>query len=212
MIVSTPATRPRRPSKSPRTKPGEERRRDLLDAGLAVFGRRGVGAATLEEITREAGVAKGTFYLYFSSKEHLLLALRQDFNATVASRISDAVAAAGEDWSDRIDAWIRAMFVDYPSAHTMHDLLYYQPVDIQRPPPEPLDEQQRYDIIDSLRQLIVDGIAAGAFQVDDPELAAVQLFGALHIAFETWHGKEIDTERFVAAAQQLFHRGVGRTA
>lgn len=194
--------------KSPRTKPGEQRRRDLLDAGLTVFGRRGLSAATLDEITREAGVAKGTFYLYFSSKEHLLLALQQDFTATMVGRIEGAVTAAGEDWGARLDAWIRAMFVDYPTADAMHDLLYHQLVDIKRPPPEPQDEQQRYDIVGSLRQLIVDGIAAGAFQVDDPELTAAQLFGALHSAFETWYCKEINIERFVAAAQQLFRRAV----
>lgn len=209
MIMPSPAIRPRQPTKSPRTKPGEQRRRDLLDAGLAVFGRRGVSAATLDEITREAGVAKGTFYLYFSSKEQLLLALRQDFNATMVGRIEDAVTAAGEGWGARLDAWIRAMFVDYPTANAMHDLLYHQLVDIEQPPPEPQDEQQRYDIVGSLRRLIVDGITAGAFQVDDPDFAAAQLFGALHSAFEPWHDKEIDTERFVTAAQQLFRRAVG---
>jgi AcrR family transcriptional regulator len=211
MIMTSPATRSRQPSKSPRTKPGEQRRRDLLDAGLAVFGRRGVHAATLDEITREAGVAKGTFYLYFSSKEHLLLALQQDFTATMVGRISDAVAAAGEGWAARLDAWIQAMFVDYPTVHAMHDLLYHEVVHIERPPAEPQDEQQRYDIVGSLRQLIVDGTAAGAFQVDDPEVVAVQLFGALHSAFENWHDRKINTERFIAGAQQLFHRAVGLT-
>jgi Bacterial regulatory proteins, tetR family len=63
MIMTSSVTGSRQPSKNPCTKPGEQRRRNLLNAGLTVFGRRGVHATTLDEITREAGVAKSTFYL-----------------------------------------------------------------------------------------------------------------------------------------------------
>ena len=72
-------------------KPAEERRRDLLDAGLALFAEQGVAATSVEDVTRRAGVAKGTFYLYFATKEALLLALRQRFEADLVDRIEAAV-------------------------------------------------------------------------------------------------------------------------
>ena len=48
-----------------------ERKLQILDAALRVFGRDGFGAARTDEIAREAGTAKGTLYTYFSSKEEM---------------------------------------------------------------------------------------------------------------------------------------------
>jgi AcrR family transcriptional regulator len=47
----------------------------LLDAGLRVFGERGVHAARVDDIVRAARTSHGTFYLYFPNKEALLRAL-----------------------------------------------------------------------------------------------------------------------------------------
>src|SRR5436190_21872993 len=44
----------------------------LFRAALKLFGSRGFTATTVEDITRAAGVAKGTFFNYFPTKEHLL--------------------------------------------------------------------------------------------------------------------------------------------
>ena len=46
----------------------------ILDAARAVFSRDGYAASSVEEVAAEAGIAKGTVYLYFSSKEELYLA------------------------------------------------------------------------------------------------------------------------------------------
>ncbi len=53
----------------------DARRGELLDAALRRIATQGFDGATVEAIAREAGVAKGTFYLYFDSKESLLAAL-----------------------------------------------------------------------------------------------------------------------------------------
>jgi AcrR family transcriptional regulator len=47
----------------------------LLDAGMRVFGERGVHAARVDDIVRAARTSHGTFYLYFPNKEALLRAL-----------------------------------------------------------------------------------------------------------------------------------------
>jgi AcrR family transcriptional regulator len=48
-----------------------ERRQAILDAALEVFAAQGFAAARLEDVARQAGVAKGTLYLYFRDKEEL---------------------------------------------------------------------------------------------------------------------------------------------
>ncbi|MBM4135705.1 MAG: TetR/AcrR family transcriptional regulator [Nitrospira sp.] len=53
----------------------KERRKVILDAALKTFVKRGYSETRVSEIATEAGVAEGTLYNYFSSKEELLLAL-----------------------------------------------------------------------------------------------------------------------------------------
>jgi AcrR family transcriptional regulator len=69
MAVSTP------PLASPtgRTRQRAETRMRLLDAAMIEFRRAGVQAAQVEDIVRAAGVARGTFYLHFPTKDHVLL-------------------------------------------------------------------------------------------------------------------------------------------
>lgn len=62
----------------------------LLDAALRIFARKGAGAASIQEITDEAGVANGTFYNYFRSREELVEAA----SLRLASRFEDQVAAS----------------------------------------------------------------------------------------------------------------------
>jgi AcrR family transcriptional regulator len=53
----------------------DERRAQLLEAARSVFGSKGYHAATVDDITRAAGVAKGTFYLYFTEKRTIFYEL-----------------------------------------------------------------------------------------------------------------------------------------
>ena len=59
----------------PRTKPPDERRAELMDAALRLFIEQGVAPTTIEQITVGASVAKGTFYLHFSSKDDVRITL-----------------------------------------------------------------------------------------------------------------------------------------
>ena len=58
-------------SPSRREQQKEAKRLALVDAALAVFSRVGFAAAKIDDVAEEAGVSKGTVYLYFDSKEQL---------------------------------------------------------------------------------------------------------------------------------------------
>lgn len=62
-----------------RKKRADERRGQLLEAARTVFSSKGYHAATVEDITKAAGVAKGTFYLYFSKKREIFYELIAQF-------------------------------------------------------------------------------------------------------------------------------------
>ena len=80
----------------PRTKPAEIRREELLDAAEQLFLTRGIAATSVDAIVGGADVAKGTFYLHFQSKEHLLAALQHGLPdcAGVALGLDRLVAVA----------------------------------------------------------------------------------------------------------------------
>ena len=73
----------------------EAKRAAILDAALGEFLSNGVRASRVEDIARLAGVAKGTLYLYFPSKESLLAALAEDLGTYVADRMRAAAAKPG---------------------------------------------------------------------------------------------------------------------
>ncbi|MGI6567428.1 MAG: TetR/AcrR family transcriptional regulator [Limnochordia bacterium] len=64
----------------------QDKRRDILDAAEQVFTASGFTAAKMDEIAEAAGVAKGTLYLYFDSKQDLFVSLLEE-------RISEYVTA-----------------------------------------------------------------------------------------------------------------------
>jgi AcrR family transcriptional regulator len=81
-------------------RPARRRRKDarpaeLLQAALSVFLERGFAAARMDEIAARAGVAKGTVYLYFPSKEDIFKALVQTAAATNVERLEREAAAFG---------------------------------------------------------------------------------------------------------------------
>lgn len=65
------------------------RPQELLDAALSLFVEKGFAATRTEEVARQAGVAKGTLYLYYPSKDEL-------FKAVVRQNIGQLIGEAGE--------------------------------------------------------------------------------------------------------------------
>jgi len=59
-----------KPKRRKAARPGE-----IIEAGLQEFATKGLAAARLEDIAKRAGIAKGTIYRYFDSKEDLFMAV-----------------------------------------------------------------------------------------------------------------------------------------
>jgi AcrR family transcriptional regulator len=72
----------------------DERRRQLLEAATWVFARKGYRRAAVSDIIGRAGVARGTFYLYFQSKEQVFLAVVDDFHSRIRRGLEAATDAA----------------------------------------------------------------------------------------------------------------------
>jgi AcrR family transcriptional regulator len=86
--------------RAPRTERGRKTLRRVLEAAAAEFGERGFHEAAITGITQRAGVALGTFYTYFESKEEVFRALVRDMSQATRAHVAEAVRNA----PDRIAA------------------------------------------------------------------------------------------------------------
>ncbi|HSD90195.1 MAG TPA: TetR/AcrR family transcriptional regulator, partial [Kofleriaceae bacterium] len=83
---------------------GDKRER-ILDAAERVFAQRGFFASRVSEIAKEAGVADGTIYLYFKSKDELLISLFEERMKQVNEALS--VAIAGLSPAEQLRAFVK---------------------------------------------------------------------------------------------------------
>src|SRR6478672_4037844 len=102
-------------AKPPRTARGERTMRKILDAAREEFGERGFSDSSIVGITQRAGVALGTFYTYFDSKEALFQALVRDMSA----QVRDHVAPVLKESTDALEGERRALesFLDFAREH-----------------------------------------------------------------------------------------------
>ena len=123
---------------APLTARGEATRRRILDAAEDVFGAMGYYEASVSEITRRAGVAQGTFYIYFHSKRETFLELVEDIGA----RLRAATSAAIQDAPDRIEAERRGFAAFFRFVYE-HRRIYRIVEDAGRVAPEAAREYYR---------------------------------------------------------------------
>jgi AcrR family transcriptional regulator len=69
------------------------KREQILDGAMRVFMRQGFDASSMNDITREAGVSKGTLYVYFKNKEDLFAAIIQRKKSLVYGKLREIVDA-----------------------------------------------------------------------------------------------------------------------
>jgi AcrR family transcriptional regulator len=80
--------------KEPRTERGRRTLRAILDAAAEEFGEKGFHEGSISGITRRAGVALGSFYTYFDSKDDVFRALVRDMSDQVREHVAPAIRSA----------------------------------------------------------------------------------------------------------------------
>ena len=190
-------------------KPPETRREELLEAGLAIFRQKGIRQATVEDITAAAGVAKGTFYLYFDSKDRLFGALRERFAVDLLVAVEAALANVGaEDWIARAEAVVGEA-IDFAASRSEEFALVFS----GHPPGEGeeavVGAERRF--VELLIGTIRQGVDAGALRVADPEMTGALLFHAVHgglLELARHGGQTAGLKRLHAGASELVRRAL----
>ena len=161
----------RQPVTNPATPRGRQTRQKLLSAAEEVFGRKGYERASVSEITMTAGVAQGTFYVYFADKQAIFTELVRELNRRLRQRTAEAI----QGLTDRLEmerAGFRAFF-DFIHRHRGLYRIVRQA--------EFVDEELFRWYYRSLAESYVEGLSAaaetGQIRAIDPEVLAYCLMG-----------------------------------
>lgn len=195
--------------KAPRTARGAKTLRKILDAARDEFGERGFADSSIVAITSRAGVALGTFYTYFNSKEAVFQALVRD----MSGQVRDYVAPAFQKATGAIDGERRALssFLEFARRH--RDV--YRIVD-ESEFVEPASYREHYETTASR---IAGRLGAGrdkgeidpSLSDSDIEVLAWALMGAnvfLGLRFAVWD--EADPEMVGRVTERLLSKGIAR--
>ena len=153
-----------------------ERRHSIIEATQRLVSQHGLGGVSVQAVAAEAGVATGTVYRYFDSKDaltaevleaicrrelHLVAAIVDTPDLSATQRLADAVACFGR----RTLAGGRTAYsvIAEPSVASV----------------EQLRTDLRRDLASTFASVVADGVASGEFDVAVPDVAGVAIVGAV---------------------------------
>ena len=194
--------------KAPRTARGERTLRKILDAARDEFGEQGFSDSSIVGITQRAGVALGTFYTYFDSKEAVFQALVRDMSA----QVRDHVAPALQDAKDAIDGERLALESFLQFARTHCDV--YRIID-EAEFVEPAAYREHYEttakrIAARLKGAREKGEIAEELSDKDLDIISWGMMGAnvfLGLKFAVW--SSADPKRVAEVTSRLLRKGLG---
>ena len=174
------AARTENGSRAPVTARGEATKRRILDAAEDVFGELGFYEASVSEITRRAGVAQGTFYIYYHTKRDIFVELVDD----MGQRLRAALRAASADASSRIEAE-RSGFAAFFQFVAAHRRIYRIVEEAERVAPEAAHDYYRR-ISAGYANALQAAMNAGDIRRLAPEAVAYALMGIGHFLALRW--------------------------
>ena len=187
-----------------------EKRRAILRGAIKAFAEKGYHGCKVADVAREAGVAYGLVYHYFSSKEELL---ERIFRGTwkrmldAISEIEESGEPAGEQIKQVCGVVLRAWTLD-------PDLVRVLVREVARSPHIQQEVDEIQHAFQALQRIIENGQERGELRADlDPKLAAWMLYGSLEEiltgwVFERLDAGEADVERAEATVAEVIVRGL----
>jgi AcrR family transcriptional regulator len=199
------------PTPSPAATAEPDRRRELIAAARRLFLERGFSQTSVAAIVREAGVAQGTFYLYFKSKQALLPHLRAEVLRHYLRAFEESARARAKPADARLVAALTRihaiMAEQVPLIRVLREATSSEEI-------ERLLLEGRETLSRPLAELIATGRDDGSFVVDDDRMAAHLALALLDdLLFESlvWQRPAPPAQTLVHATRFLL-RGLGSAA
>ena len=172
-------------SPTPSRSNGGDKRERILAAAEVVFAKRGFYGSRVTEIAKQAGVADGTIYLYFKSKDDLLISLFESRMELVNDQLRTAVAA-GTSAPDKLRRFVTAyceLAAANPNVAEVITIELRQSTKFMKEYANP----RFAEFLRILSTIVEEGQQEGTLTSDiPPPFAARALFGALDELVLAW--------------------------
>ncbi|MCS6903601.1 MAG: TetR/AcrR family transcriptional regulator [Candidatus Bipolaricaulota bacterium] len=177
----------------------------LLLAAERAFGQHGFYEAQIAEIVRAAGVAHGTFYKYFTSKEAIFAELVREINAQLRAHLRASIYGLGDRrLAER--AGFRA-FVDFIREHPLAYRIVREAEFVGSPPTTP--GRWYYErLAQGYQAALPAAMAVGQIRSADSELLAYMLMGIGHfigLRWVVWKGQTVSDDLLDAVMDFILH-------
>jgi TetR/AcrR family fatty acid metabolism transcriptional regulator len=157
----------------------------IIDAAVRVFARNGFYNSRVSDIAREAGIASGTIYLYFKTKDEILVTLFREKMAAFVSALRGEIARE-RDPEAKIRRLVRLHFEVLEASPDMAEVVQVE-----------LRQGQKFfrgasaheisAYFDLIGSILHEGVAGGVFRQDLPvKIATKMLFGAMDQVTTSW--------------------------
>jgi TetR/AcrR family fatty acid metabolism transcriptional regulator len=180
----------------------EAKRRQIMEAAVRAFARKGYHACRVGEIAEEAGVAYGLVYHYFGSKEEVLQEIFRDTWTQMLARIRE-VADSGDPADEQVRKVTALLLRTWRRDPDLVRVLVHE---VTRSP-EQLKRQieEIGHAYEALEQIVVNGQTSGHFRDDlDSKVASIIFYGALEEVLTGWvMGQLPDGDDDIARAEHV---------
>jgi AcrR family transcriptional regulator len=188
---------------------GRRTRRRLLDAAEVVFAEHGFHDASIVRIVERAGVAQGTFYIYFRSKQEIFEELVADLNSRLREEMSKGAAAGG---GDRLEAERRG-FAAFFRFTAEHPALFRVIREAEFIAPEAM--RRHYEkIIEGYARALESAMATGEVEPCDPTVLAWALIAVgqlVGMRWVVWDGRPAIPNEVFEQCMVVVARMLGRS-
>lgn len=203
---------PSKPFKRQRRK--DARPAELIEAALQAFSQTGFGGTKIDDIAELAGVAKGTVYRYFKTKDALFEAVVRENITPLFARLDAVARDASGDASDQLTAIVQRIYaelIDHPVRRVIMQILIAEGSRFPQ-----LTEFYYAEVIAKgkqiLRRVIKHGIDSGEFRptpaLNNPELimGPAILAAVWKMSFE--HAAPLNIKRYLKAHLDIVLNGL----
>ncbi|ETA67033.1 MAG: hypothetical protein PWQ75_1545 [Methanolobus sp.] len=180
-----------------REKKKKETRNRIFEISSRLFKEKGFECTTVDEITKEAGIAKGTFFNYFPTKESLLFYFKEQREEFIVSIMKEQML---RDISSRekIREFLVLVAEYYEKDRELLRLLAFEHRKMiissgKKPADESVRNKKHEQFINMLGDFIREGIDKGAIKSNiDPKLASETIYAVYFHSLMTWLHSETD--------------------
>lgn len=182
-------------------------KRKIFETSMRLFAEKGYDATSIEEITATVGVAKGTLYYHFSSKEEIFSFLVEEG----IKLLQNSIVIKTEKLSNYIDK-IKAIVliqikvvVKYENLITILLSQFWGKEERNRK-----CKQQIYNYIDLIEDVVSNGIKLGQIKEGNPKIIASEIYGLIcsSLVYKNRNNGEIDVMKLYYEFENTLIKGL----